>query len=195
MAVLGRIHWLRAIVFLYLTLCLFCAQAQAQEEQELQLYAQKIKAGLVYNFLKYTEWPSAKMGSNSSPVVVCIFGREDPFEGYLLPMNGRTVSQRTISVRYVSEISDTAACHLVVVSSEEKERWPQLRSFLANKSVLTVGDFRGFLDTGGMIQFGSRNNRISVELNMEAVSAANLLIYDSLRRLATVKRSVRGEGQ
>jgi hypothetical protein len=173
-------------LFLCLTVFLPCQQTQAQDEQ-LRLYAQKIRAGLIYNFLKYTEWPASKLPDDSPSMTVCIFGRDDPFEGYLQPIDGRTVNQRTISLRHVTEITDTTTCHLIFVNTEEKDRWPQLRGFLGGKSVLTVSDLAGFTDTGGMIEFGNRNDRIYIELNTEAIRAAHLLVYDSLRKLAIIK--------
>jgi hypothetical protein len=155
--------------------------AFAAEQSQLQLSEQKIKAGLIYNFLKYTEWPPSK---TEGPLVVCIFGSEDPFSGYLNPIEERTVNQRTITVRHVSSIEKTDSCHMLFISGDEQAQWPALHRFLADKSVLTVGDFDGFSKAGGMIEFGAEENRIQIGLNIQAVTEAHLRIYDSLRKLA-----------
>jgi hypothetical protein len=164
---------------LMLPLCSF-----AQEQSQLQLSEQKIKAGLIYNFLKYTEWPAARFITPSSPITICIFGAEDPFNGYLQPIEDRTVNQRPVKLRHVSRAEDTVTCHMLFIGSDDQAQWPVLRKALDNKSVLTVGDFTGFTQAGGMIEFNTEENRIQIGLNLEAVGAARLRIYDNLRRLA-----------
>ncbi len=156
----------------------------AEEQSQMQLSEQKIEAGLIYNFLKNTEWPPGKMGPPSSPLVVCILGTDDPFNGYLQPIESRTVNQRTIKLRHISNTEETGGCHMLFIGSDEQAQWPALHTFLAQKSVLTVGDFDGFSSSGGMIEFGTENDHIQIWLNVEAVSLSHLHIFDSLRRLA-----------
>ena len=165
----------------------------AEEQSQLQLSEQKIKAGLIYNFLKYTEWPLTKTVDTSAPLVICVYGAEDPFDGYLQPIEERTVNQRIITIRHISNTEQMASCHMLFLGSDEQAQWPALHSFLANKSVLTVGDFTGFTNAGGMIELTTEDNRVQIQLNIESVAAAHLHIYDSLRRLAkTTQPSSRG---
>lgn len=154
----------------------------------LRLQEQEIEAGLLYNFLKYIEWPSASTAASPSTAVVCVFGA-DPFAGYLQPMAGRTVNQRRIEVRSVHDVDDAAKCQLVFVSADEKERWPQLQKSLMGKGVLTVSDFAEFIDDGGMIEFGRKDDHINVELNMDSVAAAKLQVEDRLLKLVTIVHS------
>lgn len=154
----------------------------AEAAENIQLYEQKIKAGLLYNFLKYTEWPAE---NHVATLTVCIFGA-DPMEGYLQPMEGRTVNQRTIALRYVQAPEQARACHLLFVNGEEKDRWLQLQTVLTGKSILTVSDYEGFINDGGMIEFGRTDNHIDVAINMDAVNAAKLRVHERLLKLATV---------
>jgi hypothetical protein len=165
---------------------IFLSLLSTAEAQSLQLYEQKIKAGLVYNFLKYTEWPSSKMTKDTPAVIVCIFGQEDPFDGYLSPIEERTVQQKPITLKYISDGADINSCHMLYIGASDKAHWPQLQTAAGNKGILTVGDFSGFTDSGGMIQLGNKNNRVYVELNIAAITTAHLHIYDTLRRIATI---------
>ena len=176
----------KIFVFFSVVMLLLPLRCFAQEQSQLQLSAQKIKAGLIYNFLKYTEWPSEKMATTPATLVVCIFGTEDPLSGYLQPIEERTVHQHVVKLQHISTVEEAAKCHMLFVGGDEQAQWPALRTFLANKSVLTVGDFNGFSRAGGMIEFSTEDNRIQIWLNIEAVSESRLHIYDSLRRLAKV---------
>ncbi len=178
--------------YLYRAMLWLVLSASANAAETLQLHEQEIKAGLLYNFLKYTDWPPAGMEKSSS-ITVCIFGG-DPFEGYLEPMAGRTVNQREIALRTIHKIEDAGACHLLFVNAGEKERWPQLLESLQGKPVLTVSDGGGFADAGGAIEFGRKDNHISVNLNMEAVMAARLHVQDRLLKLVTVVHPAAREG-
>jgi len=158
----------------------------AHATENLQLHEQQIKAGLLYNFLKYTDWPQGSVSDSS--IAVCIFGN-DPFEGYLQPMAGRIVNRRQITIRIIHTIENAGSCHLLFINADEKSSWPQLLESLKGKSVLTVSDFDGFADSGGMIEFGKKGDHINVNLNMEAVTAARLRVQDRLLRLVTVVHS------
>lgn len=176
----------RSLVATLLLLSGFWAQAFAEEN--LQLQEAEIKAGLLYNFLKYTQWPVT-----SPSVVVCVYG-EDPFGGYLQPIAGRSVNQHEIALHTVHTVDEMAACHLLFVNAAEKAHWPEVRKFLVGKSVLTVSDFEDFAQTGGMIEFGRKNDHISVDLNIDAVTAAHLSVGERLLKLVTVLHPSGSEG-
>jgi hypothetical protein len=156
--------------------------APAGGQQELRLVEQDIKAGLLYNFLRYTQWPTP-----AGPAIVCLFGT-DPFDGRLAPMAGRTVNQRSIEVRGVREVEETDMCTLLFVNAEERPRWPELQSHLAGRAVLTVSDFDGFAGGGGMIEFTRVNSRIGVRINVDALTNADLMVQDRLMNLASTVR-------
>jgi len=167
----------------------------AQASEPLQLHEQEIKAGLLYNFLKYIEWPPAAMARSPSTITVCIFG-DDPFDGYLQPMAGRTVNRHEIALRTIHDIHEAGACHLVFINADEKDQWSPLVKFLEGKNILTVSDFDGFADSGGMIEFGRKDQHISVSLNPDAIAAAGLHVEDRLLKLVTVVHPpARGEGR
>jgi hypothetical protein len=153
----------------------------AYGEENVQLVEQEIKAGLLYNFLKYTQWPAERANGNA---VVCLFGG-DPFNGRLQPMTGRTVNQHGIEIRNVHSVQETDACSLLYIHANEKPNWPQLRKALAEKVVLTVSDIDGFAESGGMIEFTRTDNRIGVKINVDAVTAAHLAVQARLLRLAS----------
>ena len=157
--------------------------AQAFADAGLRLQEQEIKAGLLYNFLKYVEWPSNSASAQTT--TVCVFG-DDPFNGYLQPMAGRTVNQRQIAIRNVHDVADAGTCQLLFVNADEKARWPQLVKSLSGKGVLTVADFDDFAASGGMIEFGLKDGHINVRLNLDAVIAAGLHVEDRLLKLVTV---------
>ncbi|HVZ68895.1 MAG TPA: YfiR family protein [Rhizomicrobium sp.] len=165
----------------------FSAPASAGEN--FQLVEQEIKAGLLYNFLKYTQWPQDRTNGTA---VVCLLGG-DPFDGHLQPMAGRTVNQHGIELRSVHTAREAEACSLLYVNASEKPDWPMLQRTLTGKSVLTVSDFDGFAQSGGMIEFTRIDKRIGVKINVDAVTAAHLTVQDRLLHLASTVHSLRAD--
>lgn len=157
----------------------------ASAEENLQLFEQEIEAGLLYNFLKYTNWPAEHDAQPGGNVVVCLFG-SDPFGGHLQPMAGRTVNRHSIEIRIVNGPEDVNGCSLLYIDAGRKSDWPQLAHRLNEKEILTVGNFDAFARSGGMIEFTKIEDRIGVKINLDAVTAAHLTVQDRLLRLASL---------
>jgi hypothetical protein len=181
----GRPVRFAAMWALCASLVLMGADAAAAQDSR-RLVEQDIKAGLLYNFLRYTQWPPGVQ--TGATIDVCLYGR-DPFEGRLQPMAGRSVNQRVIAVRTVRTSAEMSSCALVFINAEERAAWPRLRAELGVRSVLTVSDYEGFARSGGMLEFTRARNRVGVMVNVGAAHAANLEVQDRLLRLATVVSS------
>lgn len=166
---------------------MFANAAPASAQDSVRLAEQDIKAGLLYNFLRYTEWPSRP---SSAAVVVCVYGR-DPFSGRLTPMSGRTVNGQPIRIRFIDAQGEIDGCSMLFVNAEERAVWPTLRSYVARRHVLTVSDYDGFARSGGMIEFTRANNRVGVAVNLGAARAAELVVQDRLLRLASIVETER----
>jgi hypothetical protein len=176
---------LRALCVVWACL-IFLSPDRAVAQASPRLAEPDITAGMLYNFLRYTDWPAT--AEREVPINVCLYGG-DPFEGRLASMAGRTVNQRVIAIRTVRTNADLDACALVFVNARERAAWPRLRAELSRRSVLTVSDYEGFARAGGMLEFTRVRNRVGVAVNVEAASAANLRVQDRLLRLATIVAS------
>lgn len=176
MAVLSKLY---RVGLALLVAAAFLSPAYGQDN--IRLVEQEIKAGLLYNFLKYTQWPAEHANREA---VVCLIGG-DPFGGRLQPLAGRTVNQHNIEIRNLANTQEIDACSLLYVHANLKPNWPQLQKALAGKDVLTVSDFDGFAQSGGMIEFTKNDNRIGVKINVDAVTAAHLTVQSRLLRLAS----------
>jgi hypothetical protein len=181
--VLRRSTYLYCLAITISFVFIFPVIASAQEN--IELHEQEIKAGLLYNFLKYTDWPKPQLDKTPGVINVCVWG-EDPFNGALNPMAGRSVNQRIITLHNINKPQDINTCNLIFISSSYKDSWSSLSRSLSNKNILTVSDFRGFANSGGMIEFGRKDDHINVLLNIEAVKKAGLDVSGRLLALVTL---------
>jgi hypothetical protein len=155
------------------------AQGSAPEYQ--------VKAAYLFNFTKFTEWPSAVLPPGA-PIQVCVAGR-DHFGESLSTLESKVVHNHPIHVRRDLRAGTLRGCHVVFVA-EEDDRTEQavLRSAEA-VSALTVSDREGFVERGGTIGMLTRDSRILFEINVEAAHRAGLKLSSQMLKLA---RSVKG---
>jgi hypothetical protein len=161
------------------------AAVLAQDAGAPRLYEQKIKAGLVYNFLKFTVWPSRNAAIQSGRLRVCLYG-EDPFDGYLYPLEGRTARQLSIMISRVRTPGEAAGCSLVYIHRSHEAELPRILAFLKGKSVMTVSDIEKFAEKGGMVELAMQDRRIHLFINPQATQAAGIRIEDRMLKLSTL---------
>lgn len=150
----------------------------------------EVKAALLLNFARLTDWPADAFASPTAPMVIGILGR-DPF-GKLLEktFSGKTVDGRSIVVKRLTADPDLKLCHLLFVPASEKHRERALLDKLKEAPVLTVGEHDDFLDHGGAVQFLLKDNSVRFSVNLHPAKSTRLRIHASVLRLAV---SVRGK--
>lgn len=166
-----------------LTLLSLMSPARADPDlQPLQLYEEKIKAGLVYNFLKYTDWPASRSALDN-PLQVCLVGTA-PVDQYLYPLEGRSAQQHGIKIRRAVGIAQSGTCDLLFIHRSQAALMPGFLQALKGRAVLTLSDISGFTDAGGMVEFGMQDNHVGFIVNTKAAADAGIKIQDRLLRLS-----------
>lgn len=146
----------------------------------------QLKAGFLYNFARFIEWPTNAFSNEDSPIVIGVFGN-DPFASDLDEIvRDEKVNNHPLVVQRYQQIEDIKICHILFVSQSEVKRFDRILGSLKNRSVLTVGDTDGFAKRGGVIRLVTKNNKIRFRINLEAAKAANLTISSKLLRSAEI---------
>jgi len=148
-----------------------------------------IKAGFIYNFAKFVEWPAAAFAQPDSPIVIGILGT-DPF-GSLID---RIVENKKIGARgfvvkrlkWGTDLKDLKECKILFVGASEKAHLDDLVQIVKSLPILTVGETTGFAERGGVIRFVLEDNRVRFEINVEAARQADLTISSRLLTLAKI---------
>jgi len=191
------------------------ARADTPSGQEYQANAAgsssreyQVKAAFLYNFIKFVDWPKEKMGDANEPITLGIIGR-DPFGKVFESVKNKKVKGRGFMIKrfksiealkisggeYKAELSrqieSLRKCHLLFVCSSEKGVLKEIISIVRDHPVVTVGDMKGFLESGGIINFVMENQKVRFEISAAAAKRAKVQIRSQLLRLA--KRVVKGK--
>jgi hypothetical protein len=143
----------------------------------------RAKAGFLYNFIAFTEWPP-KVGS---PLPLCVYGA-NPFGDELEALEGKVVNGRNLTVRHPGNLDQLKSCRVVFVADSAIDGLPRILDALRGEPVLTVADSRGALDRGVGINLVLRQNKIAFDVNLAATRHADLNLSSKLLRLASEVR-------
>ncbi len=157
-----------------------------------------IKAGFIYNFAKFVEWPSTAFPQPDSPIVIGVLG-VDPFGNVLdRIVEDKKIGPRRFVVRrfkWGRELKDLKDCKILFVSASEKAHVDDILLSVKGLSILTVGETPGFAERGGVIRFTLEDNRVRFEVNVDAAHQADLNISSRLLTLAKIIPQIAATGR
>ena len=176
-----NVRSIRLVIPALLLLTYLSLHAQTSPSLEYQL-----KAVFIFNFTQFVEWPSTSFDTDQSPLVIGVLG-ENPFGAYLEEtVSGEKINKHAVVVRYYKNEEDAKNCHLLFINLPDAKKRKMAVEALKGKNILTVSDASGFSNEGGMIRFFTRNNKISLQINLEASKASELVFSSKLLRLADI---------
>jgi hypothetical protein len=116
--------------------------------------------------------------------VIGVLGK-DPFGPILdSTIRDKTVSGRPLDIRRLDDVREARNCHLVFVSSAERRNLDAILDELEHLGVLTVSEIDSFIDKGGMINFVIDDERVVIDVNLDAARRAGLDISSQLLKVA-----------
>jgi hypothetical protein len=155
--------------------------AQAGPSVEYQ-----VKAAFLLNFAKFVEWPPEVFQREKPAIILCVF-RHDPFGSALDEIiRGKTINNREVLARRISEMPDLKSCQMVFVSDREDRLLSEILNSLKGVSALVVGESEGFAERGGAVQFFLEDKKLRFAINVDAVQAARLTVSSKLLALARI---------
>ncbi len=161
----------------------------------------EVKAGFLYNFTTFVEWSKEKQSEANEAVVIGIIGK-DPFGNIFDPLKNKKVNQGHLIIKrfqglqgqkksadqdedvLAPDLEVMQPCHILFVCRSERDKLATILDMVKDSHVLTVGEWDGFLEAGGILNFIMEENKVRFEINMAAAKRADLKIRSKLLRLA-----------
>lgn len=146
----------------------------------------KVKTALIYRLPKFVNWPDKVFENKPNEFRICIIGK-DTLQSALEALKGRKVSSRSIVIKSpnLSNLKSTN-CHLLFISSSEKERIPQILNRLDKLSTLTISDTPSFAENGGHIEIYRQGKHLAFRINNHTAKRAGLELAAPLLDMATI---------
>lgn len=152
----------------------------------------QVKAGFLFNFAKFTEWPAEAWSSRDTTLNLCITGK-DPFGGAVLAaFESRLVGNREFHSRRGVGVDELSGCHVLFIASSEERNVQAILRAAGTRPILTISDIEGFVEAGGMIGLVTLDERIQFDVNLAACQRAALKPSSKMLKLAHQVYSVKG---
>lgn len=160
----------------------FLAAVTAASAVDLGEY--QVKAGFLFNFAKFTEWPANAWSSRDAPLNLCIAGK-DPFGGAVLAaFESRPIGNREFHSRRGITVDDLSGCQVLFIASSEERNLSAILRAAATRPILTISDIDGFIEAGGMIGLMTLDERIQFDVDLAACQRAALKPSSQMLKLA-----------
>jgi len=165
----------------------FCATTAVAESKTYPEH--EVKAAFMYNFLKFTDWPEEKVPDGNEAVNIFVVGDYPECKTFRdiqeKSQEGNPVRVQIFkSYEQMSDPNVLKDCHLLFICKNEKKYVGEILELVKDNNVLTVGEYEGFLEAGGIINFVEYREKLRFEVNMPAASEANLKLRSKLLKLA-----------
>ncbi len=169
---------------LALLVCLSIPYARAQVIPQSEL----ARASYLDRVVGFVDWPSNTPQSDKT-FRLCVFGNH--WLGYALAqqMRGEIIGGRKVEVLNMQKEAEASHCQVIIFGDSSNSIVSKVLESVKGRAVLTVGETRGFVDTGGVIELSEDNNTFQFRVNLAAARDAGLRI--DARLLAMAKRVVR----
>ena len=163
--------------------------ALAQDRDSSNSSEYLIKAGFIFNFAKFVEWPQSTFSQPDSPIVIGILGT-DPFGSIIDQIvQDKKIGGRGIVIKRLkwgADSKDLKECKILFVGASERAHLDELVQTLRGLPILTVGETPGFAERGGVIRLVLEDNRVRFEVNVDAARQSGLTISSRLLTLARI---------
>jgi len=147
-----------------------------------------VKAAFLFNFAKFTEWPTLPAGAR---ILFCVVGDEAVTAALGGTVRGQNVGGHVLDVSRAPDVAEWRTCQLLFVADTEIQRVSGGLAGIKTLPVLTVSDHKGFAQTAGIVELYVEGGRMRFAINVDVAEQAGLRLSSRLLGLARVIRNGR----
>ena len=138
--------------------------------------ADAIKAGYLYNFLKFVEWPPIVPANTLN---ACFVGNSGVFDEITTNQSYKRVGTRRLVARRLAPGAPIGACQVLYVDAQRVAAVSDV-IYARPTALLTVSDAPDFLRGGGIIALFEKDDRLQFRISADNARLASLRISTSL---------------
>jgi hypothetical protein len=142
----------------------------------------QVKAGFLFYFTQFMEWPSNTFETRASPFVIGLVGHDKFAQAAEQAVKGELVHGREITVKRVTGEESARRCHILFIGIDQHfEGWIEM---LRGSPVLTVGEVAGFCERGGLVNLVRDGETVRLEIARARAEQLGIKISSRLLDLA-----------
>jgi hypothetical protein len=139
---------------------------------------------LIFNFIKYIEWPAEASGSGE--FVIGVYGDDNVYEQLNKLYAARSIKGQSARVVNMSAPSDLRTAHIIYVADNKSNDFDEIKSKFASQPTLIITDKMGLGKKGSLINFKEVGGKLKFEINQASFDASNLKVSTQLKNMGIV---------
>jgi hypothetical protein len=159
------------------------AAAAGLHDQPDSASATSVKAGFLYKFLGYVDFPAGPLDPGA-PYVVGVVGAEDIAAELARLTAGRMVNNHAVVVRKMHGGVPSGGLHLLFIGASESADEAALVKAAQPAGVLTVTESPTGIESGSVINFRLVDERVRFEVSLAAADKGRLKLSSRLLSVA-----------
>jgi hypothetical protein len=141
----------------------------------------EIHAAMLYNFIKYVQWPNEADGGE---FVVGVIGDENVFNTLKAWYDGKPKGTKKYVIKKLTSADEASTCQVVYIGKAKNREFENIKNSVTGKSILTITDGNGLGEKGSCINFKVVDGKLKFELNQATVSSSSLKVSTQLSSMA-----------
>ncbi|WP_340153920.1 YfiR family protein [uncultured Marivirga sp.] len=137
----------------------------------------EIHTMLIFNFIKYVEWPSE---TKSGDFVIAVYGDDDVYNQLFKLYGQREIKGQNTNIVNVSDVAQMGAAHVLYVASNKSKDFEDILGKYDTKPTLIITDKPGLGKKGSSINFREAGGKLKFEINQATFDNSNLKVSSQL---------------
>ncbi|HET8861541.1 YfiR family protein [Marivirga sp.] len=137
----------------------------------------EIHSMLIFNFIKYIEWPEEV---TSGEFTIAVYGDEDVFNQLNEFYGKRSVKGQKSNIVKIEDPASIPSAHVIYIASNKSRDFEDILSKFDAKPTLIITDRAGLGEKGSSINFKVVDGKLKFEINQATFDNSNLKISSQL---------------
>ncbi|MFT4806067.1 MAG: hypothetical protein ACJAT1_001448 [Marivirga sp.] len=152
-------------------------------EVKAQRPTYQLHSMLIFNFIKYIEWPAE---AKSGDFIIAVYGDDDVFEELNKLYGGKSVKGQSVKVVNINKAVELNEAHLIYLADNKSNDFDEVLAVASGKPTLLITDRNGLGEKGSNINFKTVGGKLKFEINQAAFDKNSLKVSSQLVSMAIV---------
>jgi hypothetical protein len=152
-------------------------------EVKAQRPTYQLHSMLIFNFIKYIEWPAE---AKSGDFIIAVYGDDDVYDELNKLYGGKSVKGQSVKVLNINKLDQLKQAHLIYLADNKSSDFDEVLSVALGKATLLITDRNGLGEKGANINFKTVGGKLKFEINEAAFSKNSLKVSSQLVSMAIV---------
>ncbi|MBK6265201.1 YfiR family protein [Marivirga sp. S37H4] len=159
------------IIFIAMNVLVITPELKAQRPMH------EIHSMLIFNFIKYIDWPDA---AKSGDFIIAVYGDDDVYEQLNKFYSNRPIKGQSAQIINVSSVEELSSAHVIYLSGSKSRDFESLQTKFSGKPTLLITDKSGLGKKGSCINFREVGGKLKFEINQASFDSNQLKISNQL---------------